>query len=294
MKSYKVLITSLFLLFSIFIQAQENSTTEKSLLWEISGNGLETPSYIFGTIHLIPVEDYFFTDVMKEKLLSCKTLALEIDINMSLADKIDMAKKIMLPDGKRLSDFLTEEQYQEYSAYILDSLKIKESKFKQMNMLKPIFASSIILVELLGKTKTYEEELNKLAKKKELNVIGLETADYQLCILNGISLEKQIEMIFKDGLSGNPTEEFQEILDVYKEQDLEKMNELFKADESLAEFGDDLLVNRNKNWIPVMEKQMKKNSIFVAVGAAHLPGETGVLNLLRNKGYTITATDIKK
>ena len=294
MKLTKTLFTTLFVLFSFLINAQDTSDVEKSLLWEVSGNGLEQSSYIFGTIHLIPVDDYFFTDVMKEKLLTCETLALEIDLNMSLGEKINLAKKVMLPDGKRLSDFLTDEQFEQYSTYVLDSLKIKESKFKQMNMIKPIFASSLILVELLGKTKTYEEEFNKLANKKGLNVIGLETAEYQLSIMDKMSIEKQIEMIFEDDLSGNPLTEFNEILDVYKDQDLERMNELFIADESLSEFADDLLNNRNKNWIPIIEKEMKKSSIFVAVGAAHLPGETGVLNLLKLQGYTVKAVSINK
>ncbi len=294
MKLTKTIFTTLFVLFSFLINAQDTSNIEKSLLWEVSGNGIEHPSYVFGTIHLIPADDYFFTDVMKEKLLTCKTLALEIDINMSLGEKINLAKKVMLPEGKRLSDYLTDEQFEQYSAYVLDSLKIKESKFKQMNMIKPIFASSIILVELLGKTKTYEEEFNKLANKKGLTVIGLETAEYQLSIMDKMSIEKQIEMIFEDDLSGNPLTEFNEILNVYKDQDLERMNELFIIDESLSEFADDLLNNRNENWIPIIEKEMKNNSIFVAVGAAHLPGETGVLNLLKLRGYTVKAVNINK
>ena len=294
MKLTKLILIILFLFPAFLVNAQENSNNEKSLLWEVSGNGLEQSSYIFGTIHLIPADDYFFTDVMKEKLIECKTLALEIDINMSLGEKINLAKKVMLPDGKRISDYLTDEQFDQYSAYILDSLEIKESKFKQMNMIKPIFASSIILVELLGKTKTYEEEFNKLANKKGLTVIGLETAEYQLSIMDKMSIEKQIDMIFEDDLNGNPLTEFNQILEVYKKQDLDELNELFKADESLSEFADDLLNNRNKNWIPIIEKEIKNNSIFVAVGAAHLPGETGVLNLLKLQGYTVKAVNIYK
>ena len=85
-----------------------------------------------------------------------------------------------------------------------------------------------------------------------------------------------------------------QILDVYKDQDLESLNELFKADESLSEFADDLLNIRNKNWIPIIEKEIKNNSTFVAVGAAHLPGETGVLNLLKLQGYTVKAVNIYK
>jgi uncharacterized protein YbaP (TraB family) len=52
-------------------------------------------------------------------------------------------------------------------------------------------------------------------------------------------------------------------------------------------FNQDFLDVRNKNWIPVIESQIKVNSTFIAVGAAHLPGENGVINLLKMKGYTV-------
>lgn len=290
MKNVLLITISFFIAINIHAQSSAvatETTTEKSLLWEISGNGLETPSYIFGTIHLLPEKDYFFTDLMKEKLISCKTLVLEVDINMSLKEQIALAQKVILPKGKTIADYMTDEQYKEYSSYILDTLKIKKSKFKQINKIKPIFGSSIILVELLGKTKAYEQELNKIAKKNKIKTVGLETADYQLNVIDKISIEEQVEMM--SDISVNPLTEYNELLKVYKEQDLEKVNELFKSEKSMVKFENELLYNRNNNWIPLIEKFAKENPVFIAVGAAHLPGEKGVLNLLRNKGFTVKA-----
>ena len=285
MKKLSILI--LIIIIGLGTKAQNN---EKSLLWEVSGNGLEKPSYIFGTIHLIPEKDYFFTETMKEKLISCETLALEIDINMSLKEQINLAKKMMMPKDTTYETYMTKGQYDRYSSYILDSLGIKKKKFKQINRIKPLFASAIILTELIEKTKAYEKELSKIAKKNDINLIGLETAEYQFNILSKISIEDQIAMITDDGLyESNPLDEFMKIVEIYKEQDINEFSKLFKEDKSLKEFEDDLLYNRNSNWIPIIEKQMKANSIFVAVGTAHLPGKKGVLNLLRESGYSVKA-----
>ena len=289
MKHY-LLVFAIFI--SLFIRAQDSITVEKSLLWEISGNGLEQTSYIFGTIHLIPEKDYFFTEKMSSILDECETLALEIDMNIPILTQINLVKKMLFPDGKTLENYLTEEEYRQYSSYILDSLKIKKSKLNQINKLKPIFAGSIILSELLPKTKTYEIELSKIAKKSDMEVVGLETIEYQMNIMNGISIKKQIDMILEGGYTESPLGEYMELVEIYKKQDIQQMQDILKEDEFMIEYEDELLYTRNKNWIPVIEKLIIKNRTFVAVGAMHLSGKFGVLNLLKKSGYTVKPVKI--
>ncbi|MCD4792677.1 MAG: TraB/GumN family protein [Bacteroidales bacterium] len=288
----KTLLAITILLYSHFIWAQDTVKYENALLWEITGNDIEEPSYIFGTIHLIPADDYFFTDIMKEKFENCKILALEIDINMSLLEQVSLAKKLILPDNKSLSDYMTEGEYKKFSDYVLDSLKIKQSKWNQIIKIKPLFSIPIILNELLPKTKTYETELNKIAKKKKMDIIGLETADYQIDVLNSISIEKQVEMITADEPEEDMLKEYLKMVSVYKEQNINEMLEMYKEDETMLEFEDELLIQRNSNWIPVIEKQIKKGSTFIAVGAMHLPGMKGVLNLLMLQGYSVSPVKI--
>lgn len=294
-KIFLVLFTSLFLL---SCQTQKGTQTKKeivvknkkSLLWEISGNGLKKPSYIFGTIHMIPKDDYFFTDIMQEKIQSCSTLALEIDMNMSMEEQMAMGKQVMFPNGKKLSDYMTEKEYQKYSTYVLDTLKINKLMFQQMNMIKPIFASTIVLTQLIGESKAYEQELTKIAKTNNINIIGLETIAYQMNVLDKISIEKQIEMVASDeAYKKHPLDEYNKMLQAYKEQDLDKLMQLMQTEETIMEFMDELLYTRNSNWIPIIEKQIKTGSTFVAVGAGHLAGEKGVLNLLKEKGYSVSA-----
>jgi len=274
-------------LFTNTIQAQTTDNAQNSLLWRISGNGLEKPSYIFGTIHLIPKDDYFFTEIMKEKFDSCENLVLEININLSLAEQINAAKQMMFPNGKMLKDYMTENEFTELKTYLLDSLGIKESTFKQMQRIKPLLSSGLILNDLIGKSKTYEQEFNKLAKKNKMEVSGLETLQFQMDLINNISIEEQIKMLLEDDMSVNPLDEYYKMLSFYKTQNLDSLKVLIDSDDSMAELGDKFLKDRNADWISKIEKLINKNSVFIAVGAGHLAGNDGVLYLLRQKGYKI-------
>lgn len=270
------------------VQAQENQN-QNSLLWEISGNELQNPSYLFGTFHMIPKKDYFFTKLMKEKFNDCSILVLEIDINIPLKTQIDLVKKMFIPDNKTIEDYLNEDEYKRFSAYILDSLKLKESKLKRYIRLKPFFSMALILKDKIGKVKMYEKKLNRLAKKNKMKLTELETIDFQMSIIEKISIEDQVSMIFKDGESNNFNllAEFYELLEVYEEQNVFKLYELMKEEEDFAFFEKEFVIDRNENWIPKIENLIREQSAFIAIGAGHLAGEKGVINLLKNKGYVV-------
>ncbi len=282
----KIILFLSLILFTTTLQAQKD-TTENSLLWEISGNGIEKPSYIFGTIHLIPKDDYFFTDVMKEKFNTCEKLVLEIDINLSLTEQINAAKQMMLPAGKTLYDYMSKKDSARFKNYLTDTLKISKSTYNKILKIKPLFGSSLIISELVGKTKTYEQELNKQAKKNRMKISGLETLQFQMDLVNNISIEDQIKMLFDGEFSGNPSETYNEMVEVYKRQDLNKLKELIDADDSTAKLGDKFLSDRNRDWISKIEKLVTETSVFIAVGAGHLAGDNGILNLLKEKGYEL-------
>ena len=71
-----------------------------SLLWKVSGQGITKPSYLFGTIHMVPSDKYFFTDKMQAAFSNSEVLGLEAEMDMSLADQIKMAQQLIMPDGK--------------------------------------------------------------------------------------------------------------------------------------------------------------------------------------------------
>jgi len=127
-------------------------------------------------------------------------------------------------------------------------------------------------------------EFNKIAEESNKPVGGLETIEYQISIFDSIPYED-----LKAGDTGD--DQFAELVALYKNQDVAGLYNVMKTDDSIDEFEDVLLVQRNKNWIPVMSNKMTAKRTFFAVGAGHLGGSFGVINLLREAGYTVTAVN---
>jgi uncharacterized protein YbaP (TraB family) len=153
--------------------------------------------------------------------------------------------------------------------------------------LKPFFFSSIVAQEQMGETSSYEMEFMKIAKKRKMNMIGLESIEFQLQTINKISIEDQAKMLVQE-FDANPTVQFDQMLNLYLNEDLEGLYKVVSEEsDAIPEFNYNFLEVRNKNWIPVIEKNISSNSFFIAVGAAHLPGENGVIQLLRSKGYSV-------
>lgn len=289
----KLISLIIFLLLPISsIIAQKSvadSTINNSVFWEISGKGLQSPSFLFGTIHLIPEKDYVFTKTMQAKFDASKTLVLEADIDMSLKEQVEIAKKLILPGGKKLNDYMSEKQFAEFKSYLLDTLEIKKSKFKKIVRIKPIFSMALVLSELMEKPISFEQEFIKEAKKRKMKTKGLETLEFQMGLMDSISIEEQIEMLVEDDGNSNPLEGYNKILEAYKQQDLKKLYDFFKEDEGFEGMEKDFLIKRNIKWVSGITEIINKQAAFIAVGAGHLYGKEGLIHLLKNEGYTLKA-----
>jgi uncharacterized protein YbaP (TraB family) len=258
------------------------------LLYQITGNGLKEPSYLFGTIHMMPNDDFKLSNSLKRAFDASSTLAMEVDINMSGAEKIAIAKQVLLPEGKTLKDFMAEKEFIALKQFCMDSLSWSESKFERSSKLKPMFFSSIMIQESLKDMASYEMELNKMAKKKHKKVMGLETIEFQLSLFDQLPMTTQIGMLQTD--LENNLHNIDTLVECYLSEDLEKLNVLMNAEtESYPEFTELMLNNRNLTWIAAIDKQMHLESTFFAVGAGHLAGPQGVVALLRDQGFKVTA-----
>ena len=269
-----------FLCLSGFSQAQ--------LLYQISGNGLTEASYLYGTIHILPKDKFELSNSLKRAFDASKTIAMEVDLDMSGAEKIALAQKVLLPDGKTLKDFMAAQDYLQLKAYCIDSLQWSESKFERSSKLKPMFFSSVLIQENMSNMASYEMEFNKLAKKKKKETIGLETIEFQLGLFDQLPMQTQVDMLKQDYKSD--MKNYDTLLACYLREDLETLGKLMAEDTSAyPEFNELMLVQRNKSWIAPMRAQMQKESTFFGVGAAHLSGPDGVVALLRAQGFTVTA-----
>lgn len=272
---------------SSFSQNKKTALPENSLLWRVSGNGLTEPSYVFGTIHAICEKDYFWTPAMQKTLDSSEKLCLEIDMDdPSLL--FQSFAGMMNTSGEKLSDYFTPEQYKRLEKYVEDSLG---TNMAMLQMMKP----AVLVMMLSGKgmpcekTVAYEVKLMEAAKEAELEIVGLEGVTEQIELLNSLPTDSVVKEVM-DVVYGKAetSDAFSLLVAAYKKQDLTELDRLMATEGGMMEQRGPLLDDRNARWIPRMEKKMKKNSVFFAVGAGHLPGSKGILMLLRGAGYTVT------
>ena len=268
----------------------------KSLLWKIEGNGLETPSYLFGTMHMIAEEYFVFPDALKERIKSCNKIVMELP---GLPDPKEAMEMMMAKEGETMKDIFTESQYDSVLTFGSEALNMSKSTFEMaFGKLKPFaIIAAITQMSFKGKVESYEMTLIKLSKDNDIEMGGLETVEQQLGFFSSISNEKIAEMIMGTlEKSGDDSEdEMKEMMQIYKDQDLDKLGKfMIESSPELMENEAVLLTDRNKNWIPKIEGFIKEGSTFVAVGAAHLVGEQGVIQLLKDQGYTLTPISTEK
>lgn len=269
---------------------------EKALLWKISGNGLKKPSYLFGTIHLIPKNDLQFSEATTKALLGSERIAFEIDMKemMSLRTQFSLLTKAFMKDGVTIKDLLSAEDYQ------LVQTRLEEKGFGKgmFERMKPMFLSMMLGNEdgagvmpqtETGHTTAVELELWRIAKRNKIKSAGLESVEYQLSVFDAIPYKDQAKMLVESlrATDDSGSSQLDEMIQMYKSQDIQAMQKMIASDESMKQFESALLGNRNRNWIPVMGRMMRTQSTFFAVGAGHLGGQEGVIALLRKEGYRV-------
>jgi len=263
-----------------------------SLLWQVSGNGLQQNSYLFGTFHLLCKADIHFSEELKKGIKNAKEMYLEMDMD----DPSTVLGGLMfmnMKNDKTLKDLYTPEQYARLQRFFADSVGMPlNAMFSKM---KPMLLESMLYPKMMPcKTVTgVEEELMKIAKENKKEIQGLETMAFQASIFDSIPYEEQAKELLSavDSLDKNK-KTFEKMLSVYKQQQLGQIQELFNdKDAGMAENQDILLDNRNKNWVEQLKTIMKKEPVFVAVGAGHLVGDKGLISLLKKAGYTVTPVD---
>jgi len=290
-------------LISLFgqLSAQSLAPTESdtSLLWRISGNGLNEASHLFGTIHMIPSEDYFLPATVKTALNDAERVAFEIDPR-DMQDPtalFSLMGSINMLNDTSLSDLLTEAEYDTVANYFKEA----GLPFFFFEKMKPLFIASLVGQDLDlagggfgsgGGIKSYELELTTMATDAEKEILGLETMEFQLGLFDSIPYGIQAQMLLEAvrADTGEGEDQFSEMVDMYKRQAVAEMANMISEEGSDAgRFEELLLTRRNENWMNPMVEIMQKGKAFFAVGAGHLGNTKGVIALLRQAGYTVEA-----
>jgi uncharacterized protein len=292
MKKWSLRFFALILSLSATAQKSVPKNDYNTLLWQISGNGLSQPSYLFGTIHMLCKDDAVLSDSLKNVIRNCKDVYLEVDMD-NIFEMMGLLKSMKMRNDTTLADLMDKKDYDRVKKYFQEKSGL--IPFSMLETYKPLLAVSTLAESAVPceSAVAMEQLIMEEAKRNNKNIKGLETMAYQAGIFDSIPYKIQAEQLIKyvDSSSvenDQESKEFKELADAYKQQDLKKLEELSnKNDIGISNFTDILLYNRNRNWVEKLKSLLPAKALLIAVGAGHLPGEKGVINLLRKAGYTV-------
>ncbi len=264
------------------------------LLYEISGNGLTNHSYLFGTHHMVPVETATKIEGLFRTFNDCSAVISEfVDDNpeemqrqILASSKMDQSIfKLLSPENEALLDSALQAEL---------SLSLSNVQYMRPNVIAMIYEMTVCERVLKSQAGDMAMDSYFQVAGSELGkaVYGLETIDDQLkMLLRSIPIERQAEILVETIRNSKNIKKENERLDsLYTSGDLNALYNMLVEAEDMTEAEKFLLVDeRNHDWLPKIEKHIKQEPCFIAVGALHLPGNDGLINLLRKAGYKVKA-----
>ena len=274
--------------------------SQAQLLWKVSGNGLGRPSYIFGTHHMAPASMIDQIAGINAAIDGCDIVVGEIekDSLMSQESQMKMARFMIAPTDSTLDKLYTPDEYVEIEKVFNKYFGSMGVKLSQMNSLKPNAIStqlqamqSIKYFPNFDANNLIDVAIQERANEAGRPSVGLESLQEQIDLLFNGPLTEQAKGLLE---ACHQDEFFQvqssALAEAYMHQDLDKLLAVM-TDATMGGDSEDemesLIYNRNRNWVDKLVKMMPERACLVCVGAGHLPGAQGLLQLLRDKGYTV-------
>ena len=286
----KVILQSVLFSIAALVSVQDAVSQEtkigNSMLWSIvNPKAPADTSYLFGTIHQISEKDFAITDKIEKAFGKSEVLITEIDLTDPKMFS-EMMPRMMMTDGMTLEKIMSPEDYQALSKFMTENTG---QPLAMYNDKKPFMAAMVVMNYFIeGTPASYDMTLTQMAQKQGLKIKGLETVAEQMDVLDKTPYKEQAQQLIEMIENVEKTKEsFAEIVQAYKTEHLEELNKLL--DENMESIGEKstMIDDRNIKWIPTIEEATKENRCFIAVGAGHLPGELGLIKLLRDKGYHV-------
>ena len=283
MKTLIILLTA-FILFSSL--KSDNKKLNSSLLWEVQIDESHE-SYIFGTIHMIEKDKFYFPKKLKQIIGKSDRLILELD---KIPGPLDVLKLLKGKNYQTIDQFNKAQQDSIFN-WFENKMNYNEQKTRGLfYKMPPVFISQTMILKLIdSKLKSYEKEIFKIAKKKKIETLGLETLAFQFDLLtnipDSISRNSILQTVKYDT---QVKSDFNKLTETYLQQNIDSIYQFILKSEEYSDISTkELIDRRNNNWIPILEKEFKNLNCFVAVGSGHLGGKNGIINLLKDKGYKL-------
>lgn len=261
----------------------------KGILWKVEKPGV-MPSYVFGTIHSEDERVINLPEEVNNVFTEAKTFAMEMVLDEKTTRNI--LRGMYFSDGRTLKSVTSEKTYKQS---IVEMAK-KDMPEDLVNMMKPWAVFTVLNMPEQKTGLFLDVLLYQSALKHSKKIVGLETMQEQLAVFDEMSIETQVSLLESTLESGEDlTKILDETITIYLTHDLQKildLNDRYMAmlDKDIADlFNQRLLYDRNIRMAERMTPLIEQGNAFVAIGTLHLPGNDGVLNLLRKSGYEVTA-----
>lgn len=271
------------------LAATSRAATDKDhgLLWEVSKAGGE-PAYLFGTIHSEDPDVLQLARPVQQAFTDSQTVVLEMLLDVDAMRYSGTA--MLLLEGRSLSDMIGQPLFRQV-ATAMQSRGITTTVLERM---QPWAAAVVLSMPAPETGQVLDAMLYQRALQQDKNVYGLETVQEQLAVFESLSAADQV-LLLKDAVASFSEIDatHAELLAAYKQRDLKKLlaisdDSMQQGDQRLAnEFQQRLVVDRNHRMVERMSQYLQLGKAFIAVGALHLPGDEGLLNLLEQQGYRL-------
>ena len=274
----KNLFSILFLLLVVSVFSQN------SLLWKIEGNGLQKPSYLFGTVHMICKNEFQMSDKLQKAINSSEQAYFEIDMgNPNFMS--EMQANMM--GNKSITSQISKEDADYINSLLKSKFGMGIEAFDQM---KPMMVMSLLMQSAFPcELTSLEGEIISQLKDKNRPMGGLSTVKEQYGYLDRFIDVNQMVTTIKSLNDEEFKTVFESIRSLYQNEDIKGLDDIMvKYTGANPEMYDILMVERNVIWSERIPEIISKQSTLVAVGSGHLAGEKGLISLLQAKGYQLT------
>lgn len=278
------------------------------LLWKVTGRNTCKPSYLFGTIHLETSKYIDSVPGLRDAIANVDAVYGEIQMD-SLTDNDMMMKAVnnlIAPPDSTIDKLLTKEEYQLVDS-VVNSYFMGMITLESFSKMKPVVLSSQLGVmqmkkyfpEQLGLNDVIDVAVQAAGRELGKRIGGLETIEMQINMLYGTPLDVQAQELVNFCRMDNDIISFsKELCDAYHAQDLDTLEKLLLLegigeDEMTNEIIEKLAYERNRRWMNTITETIPRESMLVAVGAGHLVGKDGLIELLRRDGYTVEPVTLK-
>ena len=270
----------------------KEAASQKHCLWKISGK--TNAVYLLGSVHALKNDDYADDPVIEAAYTNSSTIVFEADIGEmeDPALQLKLLSKGQLPEGKTLEDVLSPDVYRLFTNHVTEAgLPL----FMLQRMTPGLAAATIEAFELvklgMDPKMGVDSHFFSRATEDKKETVPLETAEFQIGLLTGLSREEGESMMKATLKELDRTKvEFPELVKGWKTGDSGKMEKLLnEALEEAPAIYKRLITDRNETWVPKIEEWLKADkATLVIVGTGHLVGKQSVVEILKKKGWKVT------